>query len=149
MNHYTNFIFSFFFLSIFDTPHSHLPFIVLNVLRKYPSTNLITFQKESPVLIRCRPASTKHNSRVPYGRPVDIYLSKHFYPSHTQKTAPHYGVPFSFYYGYLFILSQQHRLAYGYTIIPARIILAMIPASVDSSAPLRVYLVFVTFAARK
>lgn len=149
MNYYINFIISFFFLSSFDTHHSYLSFIVIDVLRKYPSTNLITFQKESPVLIRCRPASTKHNSRAPCGRPVDIYLSKHFYPSHTQKTAPHYGVPFSFYHGFLFILSQQCHLAYGYTIIPASIILATIPASVDNNAPLRVYLVLVTFAARK
>lgn len=36
-----------------------------------------------------------------------------------------------------------------YTSIPARTMLATIPASVESSAPFKVYLVFVTLAARK
>lgn len=36
-----------------------------------------------------------------------------------------------------------------YTSIPARTMLATIPASVESNAPFKVYLVFVTLAARK
>ncbi len=85
------------------------------------------------MLLRCRPASTKHNSNVL----LDILLTyiefTHFYPSHTQKRHS---------YECRFCIDR-------YTRIPARTILAATPAKVASNAPTKVYLVFVTFAARK
>ena len=42
-----------------------------------------------------------------------------------------------------------HPITFPYFIIPASTTLATIPAMVDKSAPVKVYFVFVTFAARK
>ena len=48
-----------------------------------------------------------------------------------------------------FLRVFPHALFVSIYIIPARPTLAAIPAKVDKSAPASVYLVFVTFAARK
>ena len=48
-----------------------------------------------------------------------------------------------------FTLKYKQNLALNYTIIPARITLAIIPTTVESMAPASVYRVLVTLAAIK
>lgn len=104
--------------------------------------------KGPPALFRCRPAPTNHNSGALTGTLLTYTESLHTSILLT-KTAFHCEtlfcvIPNSMAENFDIILCKCPHI-----IIRASTTLATVPASVASNAPVKVYLVLVTFAARK